>query len=105
MAISRRHFLGKIGAAAVAGAAMNPLISATHAGQIMPMSPSPAKDLILLNKNESPYGPSERVLHALQRSLASTNRFPDLACDALISQLSALHKVKPDQVTRFIPGF
>ncbi len=98
MAISRRNFLGKIGAAAVAGAAMNPLISSAQAGQLVSMSPSPTKDLILLNRNENPYGPSERVLLAIQRSLASANRFPDLACDALISQISALHKVKRDQV-------
>lgn len=98
MAISRRNFLGKIGAAAVIGGNIDSFFSPVWAGQSMQMNPHQSSGVILLNRNENAYGPSERVKLTIQRSLAYANRFPDLACSELVRQISALHGVKPEQV-------
>ncbi len=53
--------------------------------------------LIHLDRNENPYGPSERALAAMRECISSANRYPD-GSEALQEKIARLHKVKTDQV-------
>ena len=84
---------------------MHPLMSRfwsrlTH--DLMPYTPGeqPRMDgLIKLNTNESPFGPSPRVLEALRaEATADLRLYPDPQSSALRSALAAYHGVKPEQV-------
>ena len=56
-------------------------------------------NLIKLNTNESPYGPSPRVLAALRAEVGDTLRlYPDPNCDGLRQSIAAFHALKPAQV-------
>lgn len=56
-------------------------------------------DLVKLNTNESPFGPSPRALDAVRREAADTLRlYPDPQATALRAALAAYHKVQPEQV-------
>ncbi|MCW6511364.1 histidinol-phosphate transaminase [Lichenifustis flavocetrariae] len=56
-------------------------------------------DLVKLNTNESPFGPSRRVLEAIRDATAETLRlYPDPNATALRQSLAAYHGVRPDQV-------
>ena len=56
-------------------------------------------NLIKLNTNESPYGPSPRVLAALRAEVGDSLRlYPDPGCDSLRESIAAFHKLKPAQV-------
>ena len=55
--------------------------------------------LVKLNTNESPFGPSPRVLEAIRVEAADTLRlYPDPEATALRQVLSTYHGVKPEQV-------
>jgi histidinol-phosphate aminotransferase len=56
-------------------------------------------NLVKLNTNESPYGPSRRVLEALRSEVGDTIRlYPDPGSDALRAAIARRHKVAPEQV-------
>jgi histidinol-phosphate aminotransferase len=56
-------------------------------------------DLVKLNTNESPLGPSPRVLDAIRGEAADTLRlYPDPQSSALRAALAAYHRVRPEQV-------
>jgi histidinol-phosphate aminotransferase len=56
-------------------------------------------DLVKLNTNESPLGPSPRALEAIRGEAADTLRlYPDPECTALRAALAAYHQVQPEQV-------
>jgi histidinol-phosphate aminotransferase len=56
-------------------------------------------DLVKLNTNESPFGPSPRVREAIRAEAADTLRlYPDPTARALRAALAAYHKVTPEQV-------
>ena len=56
-------------------------------------------NLVKLNTNESPYGPSPRVLEALRAEVGDTLRlYPDPNCDSLKESIAAFYKLKPAQV-------
>ncbi len=56
-------------------------------------------DLVKLNTNESPFGPSPLALVAMQAAAADTLRlYPDPEATALCAALAAHHGVKPEQV-------
>ena len=56
-------------------------------------------NLVKLNTNENPYGPSPRVLAALRAEVGDTLRlYPDPNCDGLRQAIAAFHKLKPAQV-------
>ncbi len=57
------------------------------------------EDLLKLNTNENPTGPSPRVLAAIRAEAADTLRlYPDPQATALRLALAAYHQVHPDQV-------
>ena len=56
-------------------------------------------DLVKLNTNESPFGPSPQALEAMRAAAADTLRlYPDPEATALRAALAAHHGVKPEQV-------
>jgi histidinol-phosphate aminotransferase len=56
-------------------------------------------NLVKLNTNENPYGPSPRVLNAVRAEAADTLRlYPDPNSDRLRAGIAAYHSVAPDQV-------
>jgi len=56
-------------------------------------------NLVKLNTNENPYGPSPRVLDAVRAEAADTLRlYPDPNSDRLRAGIAAYHGVAPDQV-------
>ncbi len=56
-------------------------------------------DLVKLNTNESPIGPSPRVLEAIRAEASDRLRlYPDPRSTALRAALAAYHQVRPEQV-------
>ena len=56
-------------------------------------------DLVKLNTNENPLGPSPRALEAIRDAAADTLRlYPDPQATALRAALAAYHGVRPEQV-------
>jgi histidinol-phosphate aminotransferase len=56
------------------------------------------RQMVRLDSNENPLGPSPRALEALQRALAATYLYPDNECAALASRLSELHQIPQEQI-------
>ena len=80
---------------------MNPLWSQT-ARALSPYVPGEQPriaNLVKLNTNESPFGPSPRALEAMRAAAADTMRlYPDPEATELREALAAHHGVKPEQV-------
>src|SRR6202046_3958881 len=56
-------------------------------------------ELVKLNTNESPFGPSPRALEAIRDEATDTLRlYPDPQATALRAALAAYHQVRPEQV-------
>ena len=56
-------------------------------------------DLVKLNTNECPYGPSPRALAALRAEVGDTLRlYPDPNCDSLRESVAAFYKARAEQV-------
>jgi len=56
-------------------------------------------ELVKLNTNESPFGPSPRALEAIRAEAADTLRlYPDPQASALRAALATYHEVRPEQV-------
>jgi histidinol-phosphate aminotransferase len=58
----------------------------------------PPQQLIKLDSNESPFGPSARVLEAMRRALNTSNFYPDDDCSQLRRKLAAHHALPTEQV-------
>jgi histidinol-phosphate aminotransferase len=106
MSISRRNLLRNIGVGAVVGAAtpalrglpLAPAIESALLGNYVSAVGATAAEPILLDRNENPYGPSEKVLSVLRESADTGNRYPRTEYDALTDKLAALHHVKHEQI-------
>ncbi len=66
-------------------------------------NPTPAalerrSQLIKLDSNESPFGPSARAIDAMRGALATVNFYPDDDCSALRQKLAAHHELPTEQV-------
>jgi len=54
--------------------------------------------LIKLDSNESPFGPSMRAIDAMRSALATANSYPDDDCSQLRQKLAEHHSLPPEQV-------
>jgi histidinol-phosphate aminotransferase len=97
MYISRRSLLSRLAAGAVAGAAFNTVKDFAFA-EGFPGGANSSANPILLSRNENAYGPSPKVLSALQEAVLGCNRYPRNECDSLVNKIAALHRVRPEQV-------
>ncbi|MGC1300222.1 MAG: histidinol-phosphate transaminase [Alloacidobacterium sp.] len=98
MTTSRRGFLRSLSAGAAVGvAAQSPFTNISRAATF---EPAPMRDdgLVRLNHNENAYGPSDKVLDAIQSSIRGVNRYPPVEHDSLVERIAKLHSVKPEQI-------
>src|SRR5690348_6429378 len=96
MAISRRNVLLGIGTAAAATFALPQLTEAFFQASSAPPS---EKELILLSRNENPYGPFPSVQQAMQDALRRANRYPfEPDYDGMVERIAKLHGVTKDEV-------
>ena len=93
--MTRRGFGAALGAAA--GAAIFDLGLAPRAAKASVDWGMP-KDMVELNSNENPYGPSPAAREAMTRSQGVAGRYPDAAVEELQRALAKAHGVAPEQV-------
>src|SRR5215467_278754 len=98
MRISRRNLLGGLAASTLAGAAFRTGSNLTFAETPATVLSNSAAGPIFLSRNENPYGPSQKVLTAMQEALSESNRYPRTEPDSLVNKIAALHRVKPEQI-------
>ncbi len=91
-AVSRRQFAGALGALVGAGVVGEPRYA--HAS----LSLGEPSDLVQLNSNENPYGPSPAALEAIARAQAVVSRYPDAVEEELAQALARHHDVKPERI-------
>jgi len=92
--LSRRRFAGTLGAA-VSAAFVSERLAPRAEASLAKGEPS---DLIQLNSNENPYGPSEKALAAMAASQSVASRYPDAAEEEMVDALVRAHAVTPDQI-------
>ena len=90
--LSRRRFAGAIGTAFGAAIALPRLTRTAEASLRKGASP----DLVQLNSNENPYGPSAKALGALTGIVPS--RYPDAAEEEMILALARAHGLPPERI-------
>jgi histidinol-phosphate aminotransferase len=97
MNLSRRNLLKNISAGVAVSAALPSLAELALAG--MPRSArSGATGPIILSRNENAYGPSEKLMSAMQEALSVANRYALADSKLLAEKLAYLHGVKPEQI-------
>lgn len=93
--ITRRGFGATLGAAAGAVLLDTRLTPAAAEARVATGLP---RDVLQLNSNENPYGPSAAAREAMTRSQEVAARYPDYQEDEVRSALARLHAVAPEQV-------
>ena len=92
--ISRRSLLSRL----VAGAVFSSVSDFAFAGRFPESAMvSPAKPIVL-SRNENAYGPSQKVLAAMQEALSGSHRYPRAEYDSLRDKIAALHRAKPERI-------
>jgi len=103
MTLSRRNLMQVLGLGAAASALPRWSFAASAAAPVSgnpggPVGGSQPSGPILLNSNENAYGPSEKVIAALQNALPAANRYAHDEYENLAEQIASLHRVRRDQV-------
>ncbi len=70
----------------------------TNAPNAAPAAKERRPQLIKLDSNESPFGPSAGALNAMRRALNTANFYPDDDCSQLRTKLAAHHELPAEQV-------
>src|SRR5215469_6458720 len=63
-----------------------------------PSSGAASSHPIRLDRNENPYGPSNKAIGMIHSSAGSANRYPDDEYSDLINKIADIHKVKQEQI-------
>lgn len=92
--LSRRQFARRVGGAVGAALLAERFASIAEARQ----PKGTPEDVIQLNSNENPYGPSEKARQAMTESQSVAARYPDAAEDAMVEAIADHHGVKPENV-------
>jgi len=99
MPVSRRGFLRTLTAGTVAGSVTGWAVSAVAAASTLAARPERDRQgFLLLDSNENAYGPSPKVVAAVEESLSRANRYPFRDYDPLTEDIARLHKVDAKQV-------
>jgi histidinol-phosphate aminotransferase len=93
--MTRRTLAGALGAAAGA-ALLDTRFGRTTAAASVHRGMPP--DVVQLNSNENPYGPSAKALEAAERAHAVYNRYPDALDDEARRAIAKLHGVGPERI-------
>src|SRR5271166_1493729 len=71
-------------------------------GGYLPSPPARAandkRQLVRLDSNENPFGPSPKAVQAMRAALASAHVYPEDDCTPLRNKLAELHNLPPEQV-------
>ena len=94
---SRRSVLRQVGLSAIASS-LFPSLSRTLPSATFPSLLTLSSVPIRLDRNENPYGPSEKSVAAMQAASNLSYRYPSFELDDLVAKIVSLHSVKPDQV-------
>ena len=98
MPITRRNLL-RNASAGVAVAAALPTLADLAFSELVPGSrASEPGSPIILSRNENAYGPSQKVISAMQNSLRFANRYPDPAVNTLHERIAQSHSITPEQL-------
>jgi len=98
MSIPRRNLFRGVAAGIFAGTA-TPFLGDLHlASTPVPLPADQSGGLIRLDRNENPYGPSNKAIEAIRASLGLCNRYPRGEYEALTEKIAYSHNVKPQQV-------
>lgn len=98
MPITRRRFVQSVAAGSVLGAGLPAL---ADSGLALPARLARASDPgepIILSRNENAYGPSRKVIDAMQDALRFANRYPDPSVAVLHERIAKSHAIKPEQL-------
>jgi histidinol-phosphate aminotransferase len=95
---TRRGFLRSVGAGAAASVLQWPAPGFARTSSFEPPRASQPEGPILLYSNENAYGPSPKVVDAIQSAAAGVNRYPRMKYGSLTEQIAASHNVKPEQI-------
>jgi histidinol-phosphate aminotransferase len=98
MPVSRRGFLRTLSAGTVAGSLAGWGGSGVAAAMFAARPERDRDGFLLLDSNENAYGPSAKVVAAIQESLRRVNRYPFREYGALIEDIARTHKVEANQV-------
>jgi histidinol-phosphate aminotransferase len=100
MTTSRRGFFRSLGAGAAVGiAAQRPLRGLSRATTFEPIQFTQDDGLVRLNNNENAYGPSKKVVDAIQSSIGGVNRYPLMDYNnSLAERIADQHSVKREQI-------
>src|SRR5581483_2872337 len=102
MTLSRRNLMQTLGLGLAASVAPRWSFAASSTSASTPsggpLGGAQPAGPILLNSNENAYGPSERVIAALQSALPAANRYAHDEYENLAEQIASLHRVRRDQV-------
>jgi len=98
MALSRRRFLGSLGAAAGTAAVVSVPLAERLLAVGEPRRLSALGGPIRLDANENAYGPSAEVMAAMREALGVANRYPDQQHEALLEYAAQYHKVAKDRL-------
>src|SRR5687767_8763095 len=93
--ISRRD-VGRILGAGLAGTALPTFFGLRSAGASLP--PGVPDDVVQLNSNENPYGPSAAALQAVANAHRGAARYPDAAETLLLDALARRHGVARENI-------
>lgn len=93
--MTRRGFGAALGAAAGAVLLDTRLTPAAAEARV---ATGLSRDVLQLNSNENPYGPSAAAREAMTRSQVVAARYPDYQEDEVRTALARLHGVAPEQV-------
>src|SRR5271170_6782053 len=99
MPISRRNLLCQFGAGAFMSAAL-PSLAESGLGKF-PLSLAEVRSggpIIFLGRNESAYGPSEKVIATMREAEHSANRYPKAQTSDLRDRIATLHGFKAEQI-------
>lgn len=94
-AITRRTLAGALGAAAGAALLDTRFGRTAAAASIRRGMP---EDMVQLNSNENPYGPSAKALEAAERAHGVFNRYPDSLEDEARRAIAKHHGVTPERI-------
>ncbi len=73
-------------------------MGATSAPSATPAALERRSQLIKLDSNESPFGPSMRAMDAMRSAMAAANSYPEDDCSQLRLKLATHHGLPPEQV-------
>jgi len=98
MGISRRSLLSGLAAGAVGGAAFRATSEFAVANNLPAAASNSPTRTIFLSRNENAYGPSQKVLTAMQEALSGGNRYPRAEYGSLVNKIATFHQVRPEQI-------